>query len=371
MIVRPDQRRLFSALSIILLALCLIISGPLTATAQQRLVRLQPNVIVDPNGFGGPIAAATLLTPLGWQASGGVAWGRQHACTHGFAIDWRVVSPDGLNGIVLLPHQRWEFSSNNSSTKANISCPILRIASVSEYLRIILAKIRPDARVLSIRPRPDIARELPFKPYQRPWQFGRQIGWLEAGEITFTVMEKGVRLEGRIAAAVEFEKTITRTSALSAELVIGYAHTAYGSFSPAGRYNAAVFELIRRMIEPDPRWMRLIAQHNAIMRKIDRDGFRERNRILTQANRDIMEIITTGWRRRQQIQDRGHSAFIKTLRDVEVYRDPSARGGQVELSNQYRHAWRLRDGSYVLTDSSGFEPSRDLGIDGERLTAVQ
>ena len=361
----PSLPQAFAAIA---LASCLLATA---ATAQQRLVRLQPNVIVDPNGFGPPIAAATLLTPHGWQASGGVSWQRQYACTHGFAIDWRAVSPDGLYGIVLLPHQRWEFSSNNSPTKANISCPIARIASVGDYLRLILSKVRPDARVLAVRPRPDIARDLPNRRFNRPWQFGRQIGWLEAGEIAFSVMENGVRLEGRIAAAVEFEKTITRTAALNAELVIGYAHTAYGTFAPAGRYNAAVFELLRRMIEPDPRWARLIAEHNAIIQKIDRDGFRQRNRILTEANRDIMEIITTGWRRRQQIQERGHRAFINALRDVEVYRDATTPSGEVELSNHYRHAWRLRDGSYVLTDSSGFEPARDLGIDGERLTPMQ
>lgn len=359
------------ALSGLAAAFCFVVTAATEAASQRAFVRLQPNVIVDPIGFGGPIAAATLLTPVGWRASGGVAWGRQYGCTHGFGIEWRAVAPNGLSGMVLLPHQRWEFSSNNSRIKANIACPILRIASVSQYLRLILRKLRPDARVIGIRPRPDILQRFPTRRYSRPYQFGRQVGWLEAGEIVFLMVENGVRLEGRISVVIEFEKTITRTSALNAELVVGYAHTAYGSFAPAGRYNAVAFELMRRFINPDPRWARLIAQHNAMIRKIDRDGFRRRNQIMTQANREIMDIITQGWRRRQRIQDRGHRQFIKTLRDVETYRDPYAPGGEVELSNQYRHAWRLRDGTYVLTDSAGFNPSRDLGIDGERLTRTR
>jgi hypothetical protein len=353
------------------MVLAAIFAGSTPTSAQRSFVRLQPDVIVDPNGFGSPIAAATLLTPVGWRASGGVAWGRQYGCTHGFAINWRIVAPDGLSGIVLLPHQRWEYSSVRSHYKANISCPVLRISNVSDYLRIILSKIRPDARVVRIQPRRDILQTFPNHRYTRPWQFGRQIGWMEAAEIVFTVTEKGVPLEGRLTAAIQFEKTITRTSALNSELVIGYAHTAYATFAPRGRYNYVMFEFIRRLIKPDPRWTRLIAQHNAIIRKIDRDGFRRRNQILTQANREIMDIITSGWRRRQKIQERGHREFIKTLRDVEVYRDPLAPGGEVELSNHYRHAWRLRDGTYVLTDSSGFHPGRDLGIDGERLTPVR
>ena len=84
-----------------------------------------------------------------------------------------------------------------------------------------------------------------------------------------------------------------------------------------------------------------------------------------------MNIISQGWRRRQQITDRGHRKLIQAIREVEVYRDSSQPGGRVELSNQYRHAWRLRDGTYVLTDSAGFNPNRDLGIGGTRLTRVR
>ena len=43
----------------------------------------------------------------------------------------------------------------------------------------------------------------------------------------------------------------------------------------------------------------------------------------------------------------------------------------VELPNHYRHAWQLKDGTYVLTDSQAFEPHRDLGVDGELLKVVK
>ena len=41
--------------------------------------------------------------------------------------------------------------------------------------------------------------------------------------------------------------------------------------------------------------------------------------------------------------------------------------GVVELPNHYRHAWRMRDGTYVLTDSPNFDPQRDAGQAGEQL----
>jgi len=54
-----------------------------------------------------------------------------------------------------------------------------------------------------------------------------------------------------------------------------------------------------------------------------------------------------------------------------TYNDPNAPGGQVELSNLYNHAWRLNDGSYVLSDDAAFEPFRDIGVDGKRLEKTQ
>ena len=59
------------------------------------------------------------------------------------------------------------------------------------------------------------------------------------------------------------------------------------------------------------------------------------------------------------------------IRGNETYNDANAAGGQVELSNLYDHAWRLNDGSYVLSNDASFEPWRDLGLEGKRLERTQ
>ena len=57
----------------------------------------------------------------------------------------------------------------------------------------------------------------------------------------------------------------------------------------------------------------------------------------------------------------GNGEFSETIRGTETYNDDNAAGGQVELSNLYDNAWRLNDGTYVLSDDANFEPYRDLG----------
>ncbi|MCC7258628.1 MAG: hypothetical protein IT486_09660, partial [Gammaproteobacteria bacterium] len=65
-------------------------------------------------------------------------------------------------------------------------------------------------------------------------------------------------------------------------------------------------------------------------------------------------------------QDRMHKDTVRTIREVQGYRDPRS-GGVVELPQHYDHAWQLRDGSYVLTDDPDFDPRRDVGVAGEKL----
>ncbi len=74
---------------------------------------------------------------------------------------------------------------------------------------------------------------------------------------------------------------------------------------------------------------------------------------------------TQGWRDRQQSGDRQQQATVQAIRGVAPWRD--AGGATVELPDHYRHAWKLKDGSYLLTDDPNFDPARQLRIEGQAL----
>jgi hypothetical protein len=76
------------------------------------------------------------------------------------------------------------------------------------------------------------------------------------------------------------------------------------------------------------------------------------------------------WQARNQSMDRTQRETIESIRGVETYNDPHY-GGTVQLSNQYQHAWQLRDGSYVLTDDVNFDPNRAFGVQGTLLQRTQ
>jgi hypothetical protein len=67
--------------------------------------------------------------------------------------------------------------------------------------------------------------------------------------------------------------------------------------------------------------------------------------------------------------DKNQREFVEAIRGVETYHEP-VDGGVVQLDNTYDHAWRVRDGTYLLTDDPNFRPGL-VGLEGQELQRVQ
>ncbi len=338
--------------------------------SQNSYLHFEPTAIIDYAGLGQPTAAMTLFIPKGWQTDGGIVWGNQHLCTNGYAVQWQALSPDKTSGALILPQWGWEFNSVNGKS-ANVNCPILQIYNVEAYLHTVIQNLRPDAQNITFRQRPDLLAEFPQTFSEQPWTMGVQQSWVETGELAFTFSEQGKTMEGHLAAGVTFLKTITNTASYYSELVQASALPAYGTFAPLGQYNPMLFRAIRKSLQPDAYWNQEISKHNTKMNSITLNGIAARGKIAADANRDINNIISNSWRRQQISSDRRAREFLEVIRETETYSDPNTVGGEVELSNHYNHAWKLEDGTYVLTDQAGFNPIQVLGMGGERLRPAQ
>ncbi|MCZ2156290.1 MAG: hypothetical protein LC114_20705 [Bryobacterales bacterium] len=67
-----------------------------------------------------------------------------------------------------------------------------------------------------------------------------------------------------------------------------------------------------------------------------------------------MDASLRTWEAQQASSDRSHASFVKTIREVETYRDG---GATVELDSGFNQAWSRGDGTYILSNSPGFDPS--------------
>jgi hypothetical protein len=59
------------------------------------------------------------------------------------------------------------------------------------------------------------------------------------------------------------------------------------------------------------------------------------------------------------------------MRNVETFVDADAPGGTREFNAAYDNAWRLRDGSYLLSTDRNFDPWQELQIEGRRLAPLR
>lgn len=328
--------------------------------------RVDRAVILDRTGFGRPLVAATIFVPHGWQTDGGVVWGNDYACTNGYALAWQTQSPSGDAGMAFLPQRGWGW---NSSGAANGNCPTATTDSAAAYIDQLLPSLMDSYRVTSRRQRPDLIAESSANAGVQDTGFQRTTVTVDAADVFVEYEQDGRAMRGTVAALVTFTHIRTGGDAYGATVQNwnAFAAPVFLSYGPAESYDPGFYEGLARSLLAEPGWEAQIAQHNATMGRIAREGIMARAAIHADAMAEISEINQRAWDAQQKSSDRRAREFLEYVRDVETYRDPEAPGGTASLSSAYRDAWRLADGSYVLSNDPSFEPYRALGIDGEKL----
>ena len=335
------------------------------------VVRFDRAVIVDASGFEQPLAASTLFIPHGWVTQGGVLWGTEYLCTNGYNIDWSATSPDGLTTISVLPQEKWE-TNNYGAGPSTPGCKSTPYTDTKAYLLSVVQRWRSGARILDYRRRSDFEQQLAKLNTSTPMPLGESRTWVDAGEILFAYNDRGRDMRGLVAAAVVFSSMQTNAGGMGAMNVLtAMAFPAYGVTAPNGQLNLGFFEAIHRTIQPNPQWERRISGHNTAIGRVTLEESRKRAAMIARSNEEISRIREEAWNSYQESSDRRVREFGELIRGVKTYKDRDVPGGTVELSHNSGNAWRLNDGSYVLTNDSNFEPWRDLGLEGRKLETGQ
>lgn len=343
------------------------------AQRPRNVMRFERGVIIDPTGFAQPMAVTSLFIPYGWRTQGGVFWGQQFMCTNGYNYEWSATAPDGSAGVMVLPQAKWE-NNDYGAAPSSPGCQSAPYNSARAWIEALAAQTFPGGRVIDYRERPDVLQQLGAAPQRQQMPMGETRSWTEAGEALVAFSINGRDMRGSVAAAVQFNLMITdstaygggRTNALTA-----FAHPAWAAYAPNGQFNFGFFEAIRRSMRPNQQWSSAITGHNVAIAKVAIEESRKRAAMIAQSNEEIARIRQSVWDNQQESADRRAREFGELMRGVETYVDADAPGGTRELSANYNHAWRLNDGTYVLTDDASFDPWRDLRVEGRQLEVLK
>jgi hypothetical protein len=348
--------------------------------AQTQPLRVQPAEIVDRQGFERPMRALTVMLPAGFRHESQVRWTpAAGGCQRAFHPLLQAQAGDGVQAIALLPGEGWGRSSFGALTAG---CPVADIANAEVYLRHWVQRHRPGARWVGWAARPDLAAP----PATLDMGGGSAMRrWHDAGRATIAYTHAGQPVTEFLSVITHFAATTMPglpgqppLQTLSGEAVGVFAWRA-----PEGRLDAKHFDAIWSTLRTDPAWaariqqgMNRMAQDNArtqsqisqIHAETGRQAIAEtarRGQQAAQTRAEIAGLQQQGFEQRMTSQDRQQTETVKAIRGIEHWRADD--GKVVELPNQYPHAWKLKDGSYLLTDSPAFDPGRDLGIEGRKM----
>ncbi|MFT3682876.1 MAG: hypothetical protein QM791_21640 [Ferruginibacter sp.] len=337
--------------------------------------------VVDETGFAQPVEAYSILLPKGWQVQQKIDWhiDAMYPGKSGTFAKLKASSPDDAFVFEIL--SSYVFIWQNDPSMQQFNGPnteysgTLQPMDAEQYLRTqMLAQIGGRPSVTTIEQNPGAITKIQ-QDFSKTEAELRQYGGIP--RLFPSAVTAGLKWtdgsEGKFICGVALtEMTVPNT------YTGGYNVFYTGSVSPRilMRYPPGKKEegekifstmlgsiLIREAwtSQVNNYWKQWRNQRDALhrqkiqfmdeqTREIGRNAIKQ-----GQENLKRMDDNMRSWELQQQSQDRMHSKFVKTIREVETYRDET---GRVELSAGYDHAWSRSDGSsYILSNNPNFNPA--------------
>jgi hypothetical protein len=358
--------------------------------------RMKRHVVMDQRGFERPMPALSLLLPPDWQFQGQVEYSPTVGCHADLVqVVFRAQSADGRQRLELFPNHHWQWAADPGMVQmmqANArqaaafgrrECDIAPPLRAADYLRQqVLPKARPGAQVLGAEPLPDLARALNAQAQEQVQLAARQgmqiQAQVDAARLHLAYSSQGADVEEWLAGvtvvtAVPAPSFNPRTGRMGRTLSYQCAaSTVFAMTAPKGELagQERFLDMILSTVQVDPQWEGRVLQVIGSMSAADSKAAVDRAAIARQAGETINKGIIQGQEERNRRTDRAFAQFDEYIRGVQTYRNP-ATGEQVQLDNQYGHAWTNGLGDYVLSDHAGFNPNAALKGNWTELQPVK
>lgn len=347
----------------------------------------QAQVAVIPDGRSGA-PAARVLVPAGWTSEGAMQWNNgPPGCGDPALFAWSATSPDGQSSFQLFPNALWSFSSTTQSP-----CTYGEFMDLQSYFTATVQQTVPGASNFQYRPRPDLLepqREDIAVKQQMVNSSGLGIRfWPDAGELTFTYAENGVKMKGVVGGTGRFYLN-ELSNPLGGPPLRGLnaqTNSTYAASFPADKFDMKLVESMRKSVKLDNKWAADYMDLLLRMSNVQTQGVKDRAAIIIASGQAMTQAtiarnnaaanaavaktyadapITAGGS-----DDRSQRERIESIRGVETYDDP-VYGGTVQLDNTYDHAWRVNNNdSYIMTNDPNFNPGL-YNIDAQQLKVTR
>ncbi len=334
------------------------------APAAKPARRLKEAVVMDPSGFQQPVPAARLMIPADWVAQGQVDWVPDYEMPANCAqLSFYARDPSGRLSFNLYPNFAWKFSEG---PMGSFGAPPLHAPGYIE--QVLLPKVRGHVQAPAVLER-SYQKEV-AESIQRALvaQLGAIAGTevqVDAARVKVQYNYQGVQYEEWFQCVMQNLITtmdapgmgfgapsVMRSYVLAAERVFSFR-------APAGELeaNEGLLNTILASVRAEPKWEAAVSQIMRSMNETSAQGAAERSRIRRDAMAEVSRMNTERWKHEQASKDRMHEQYVRTLRGVERWSDPST-GAMLELELGFKSAWRNGLGEIVTSKESTFDANR-------------
>lgn len=350
---------------------------------------------MDATGFESPAEAFSLLLPRNWKHEGGIVWKNPRECV-GEMVGARmsISSPDGAIRFQALPLHAWSYASDGAMLQSLQmqaqagGCDVGEPMGAEAYLRqVMVPNELSGATVIEVRPNEPVQREL----QQQAEKSRALIMQYGAQQVDFVIEAVTARVrwndgtEGVVLCSV-VNTISTMQNAFTGQMQrlsnSAASERSWIRFPPARRAEAeTVLANLKSSYRTNPAWKSAVENYQARLRQqqdVDHHvkmkaiadqtaanarahagrmaDIQARGAANTQRHENRMAAMDQSmrsWEAQQSSQDRTHTSFVQTIREVETWRGPD---GGVELSSGYDQAWSRGDGAYIVSNSPAFDP---------------
>jgi len=348
----------------------------------QDYVEFKRARILDKKGFTTPIEAYSVLIPNQWKLESDIMWNPPGTTCAGNNMSLKAFSPDGKYSFELLPISLWSFATNPQLAQFQQQqqfpeyCGYGEPMNAMDYFKKVFAPNElGNPQIIEVKDNPEGQKILQEKAEKSRLKIMRyssgQIN-VYSSSVTATVKwssgtEALVLCSVMITESIiqnnyngSYDKTYATTA--MERIVLKYpkgekerASSILSVIMPSFRTNTEYKNTVEKF------WDNVSEQswrtHYGKLRMMDAETERMGREIISkgQQNLNNMDANMRSWEAKQASQDRMHTSFIKTIREVENYSDAT---GKVELVSGYNHAWSRSDGSsFLMSDNPNFDPS--------------
>lgn len=340
--------------------------------------------VLDKVAFQQPGEAFSLLLPKGWSSEGEIIWVGPNSGCDGTNQRFRATSPDGKMSFEMLPHHMWSWTSNQQLRQfqqggSSGYCSYGDPMDAEQYMRNVFAPNELNNPTIGeITPSPDVVKVMSEKNNEgRAELMSYGIADVQFhqsainAKLSWPGNKKGMALCG--VSIIESIIPNNYNGTYDKSVTTMATHRIVFKYDGADEAQAEkMIAVIMGSFRTNPNWKNQVDQfwkavrqkkqvlHLGRLKMIDDRTKQIGEQTIAAGNQRLkdMDNQMRSWESSQKSQDRMHTNFIKTIREVENYRDET---GKIELVSGYNHAWSRSDGSsFIMSNNPNFDPSSVL-----------